>query len=393
MLGIALGGLYVVGIYALIGARPLSDENYHFSQIAQFLHHDWRAIPELTTVPGYHLVIAATMRIVHAHTLDAARLIHALCGLIAIAGFHALRRQVWSGTETIATAQFMALPILAPLFFLLYTDVPAIALLLWATLATLCGRHFLSALLMCLIIGVRQHEAVWALFLISLAVFDLPPQERRVRTIAITVLPYVLPLIGFAIFWWWNGSISLASSLERFHPDFSFHAGNVFVAILVAGLLMPLHTLAGFRDFSLLARRKPWLVAAPIAVFAAFWFGFSADNPYNLVMPDYYLHNGLVDAMSHGTWRVAAGIVVACAACGLATIPLRPRGAWAVYVIGAAFLAASWVVELRYVAVPFVIWLALREQKNTKIEVATLALWLVLAVLIFAKIVKYQLFL
>ena len=390
-LGSLLGALYVAGIVALIGMRPLADENYHISQIAQFLHHDFRAIPELTTVPGYHLVIAAMMNVVHAHSLYAARIAHALFGLVAIAGFHAVRRRAWPGTETIATAQFMALPILAPLFFLLYTDVPALAILLWSTWATLRGRHFLSAILLCLIVGVRQHEAVWAVFLMALAASNLP--DRRAQRIAATLAPYLLPLVALAAFWWWNGSISLANSLKKFHPDFSFHTGNIFVAILVAGLLLPLHTLVGLRDFTNIARAKPWLFVIPILVFAAFWFGFRADNPYNLVMPGYYLHNGVVDAMKDGAGRIVAGIVIACAVCGLGTIPLRPRGAWAVYIVGAAFLAASWLVELRYAAVPLVIWLALRQQKNWKIELPTLALWLVLAVLIFGKIVKSQLFL
>ena len=390
-LGIALGLLYVVGIVALFGLRPLSDENYHISQIAQFLHHDFRAIPELTTVPGYHLVIAAIMSVIHTHSLYAARIVHALLGLLAIAGFHCVRHRVWPGSETIATAQFMVLPILAPLFFLLYTDVPALAILLWAMWATLCSRHLLSAILLCLIVGVRQHEAVWAVFLMALAAFNLP--DRRATRIASTLAPYLLPLIAFVAFWWWNGSISLASSLEKFHPDFSFHTGNIFAAILVAGLLMPLHAFVGLRDFANFARAKPWLFAVPILVFAAFWFGFRADNPYNLVMPSYYLHNGIVDAMKEGTGRIVAGIVIACAVCGLGTIPLRPRGAWAVYIVGGAFLAASWLVELRYAAVPFVIWLALRQEKNWKIELPTLALWLVLAVLIFGKIVKTQLFL
>lgn len=393
ILGIACGVLYVAGIHALIGTRPLADENYHFSQITQFLRHDWRAIPELTTVPGYNLVIAAAMSVVHAHTLDAARLLHALCGLIAIGGFHAVRRQIWPGTETIATVQFMLLPVLTPLFFLLYTDVPALAVFLWAMWATLRGRHVLSAVILCAIIGVRQHEAIWAVFLMALAVFALPAQARRLRPIMLTALPYALPLIAFAIFWRWNGSISLASSLEKLHPDLSFHSGNVFVALFVAGLLLPLHTAIGVRDFALRTLAKPWLVVAPIAVFAAFWFGFTANNPYNRVMPSYYLHNGVVDAMSQGIGRVLAAVVVTCAACGLAMIPLRPRGAWAVFVIGGAFLAASWVVELRYVAVPFAIWLALREQKDMKIEGATLALWLALAVLIFEKIATSQLFL
>lgn len=41
------------------------------------------------------------------------------------------RRRTWPRTQTLATAQVLVFPILVPLFFLVYTDVLALALLLW----------------------------------------------------------------------------------------------------------------------------------------------------------------------------------------------------------------------------------------------------------------------
>ena len=57
------------------------------------------------------------------------------------------------------------------------------------------------------------------------------------------------------------------------------------------------------------------------------------------------------------------------------------------------FLAASWLVELRYVAVPLVLWLAMREHRARAVEWATFALWLALAVWVMDGILAQRLFL
>ena len=57
------------------------------------------------------------------------------------------------------------------------------------------------------------------------------------------------------------------------------------------------------------------------------------------------------------------------------------------------FLAASWLVELRYVLVPLVLWLAFREHRSRPVEYATWALWLVLAVCMYVGTVTQWFFL
>ncbi|MEO7063556.1 MAG: hypothetical protein ABI082_07285 [Dokdonella sp.] len=385
-----LGILYVVAIAAMHGSG-LTDEVEHFAQIHLFLRGDWRLIESLTTIPGYHIVSAALLWMFGADSLAAARLVNAAFGLFAIAGFHALRRQVWPKTETLATAQFAALPIVVPFFFVVYTDVLALALLLWATFATLKGRHWFSAVLLAALVCVRQNEVVWAGFLAILAVW---PIWRRCRLQAwgemvASGAPYLGPVAGFIAFWIWNGSISLSSTQAALHPDLTLHAGNVYFALVLAGVLLPFHVFVGLREFAARARAQPWLFAIALLVIAAFWWSFHADNPYNTAFPDYYLHNAFVRiAAQYPVVRAGLATLAAAAVCGLAYTRLRPQGSVWVYPFAALFLAASWLVESRYALVPFVLWLAFREQRTRRIEYATLALWLVLAVFVFSGMVE-----
>lgn len=397
-LGIVLGALYVAAILVM-RRRPVlfTDELDHYSQIALFLRGDFRVLTYyLTTIPGYHAAVAAILWLCGATSLDAARLANAGFGLAAAAGFHALRRQLWPGTETLATAQFLVLPILVPLFFIVYTDVLALALVVWAAWATWTQRRWLSALLLSALICVRQNEVVWAGFLAMLAVWPAWTAGRwhAWRTILARGLPYLVPVAGFLAFWRWNGSISLSPRQSALHPDLSLHAGNLFFAVFVAGALLPLHVVAGLREFGAALRRQPWLLAVPILIFTAFWYGFHVDNPYNTVSPGYYVRNGLLLAAdADPAVRMAGGAGVAIAACGLAFTRLRPAWAAWLYPFAVVFLAASWLIEQRYLLVPLVLWLAFRQQRRRAIEWATLALWLVLAVWVFLGVANGRFFL
>ena len=384
--GIVLGILFVAALVAMRHRGSYTDELDHFAQIELFLRGEWRVIHTLTTIPGYEAVVAAILSLFGADSLKAARLVNAAFALIAAGAFHALRRRIWPGTETLATTQFLVLPILVPLYFLVYTDVFALALLLLATLATLASRHWISAALLVALVFVRQNEVVFAGFLAALAAWPLWQERGRsaLREMLIAAIPYALPVIAFLAFWAWNGSISLSKEQSALHPDLCLHAGNLFFAMLLAGVLLPFHAIAGFGEFVARARAKPWLIAIPLLVFAAFWFGFRSDNPYNAQFPAYFIRNGLLLAIATEPWiRAIAASIVTIAACGLAPTRLEPRAAYWLYPVAALFLSASWLVEQRYALVPFVLFLAFREHRSRRIEWATAALWLLLAVLIF----------
>jgi alpha-1,2-glucosyltransferase len=386
LLGIGIGILYAIAIAMSQSGGVQGDETYHYAQIQLFLRGDFRVLSQyLTTIPGYHAAVAAGLWLSGTDSLGAARTLTALFGLVAAAGFHSLRRSLWPGTEALATAQFLALPILAPLFFLVYTDVLALALLLWALVASNAGRHGWSALALVGILLVRQNEIVWAGFAAMLGAWPMLRTRGlpATREIVTRLWPYALPMLAFCAFWIANGTISLSHEQAVMHP-LTLRLGNPYFALLLAGLLLPLHAIAGLRDFASSVRKRPWLLALPLSVFALYWWGFHADNPYNLVAPDVYPRNGLLLHLEHDVmWRAGAGIVIVLAVCGLAPTRLRPPAAVWLYPFAALFLASSWLIEQRYALVPLALWLAFREQRSRAIEYVTLALWLAAAVCIF----------
>lgn len=395
-LGILCGLLYATATIAIRWKPPYTDEITHYAQVWLLAQGQWRVLPELTTIPGYHFVVANVLDLFGDVSLQGARWLSAAFGLLAAAGFHALRARLWPGTQTIATAQFLALPILVPLYFLAYTDVFALALLLWAAWASVCARHWLSAALLVVLVGVRQHEVVWAGLLAGFALRDrgLRDALRDWRRTVPMLLPYALPVGCFLAFWYWNGSISLSRSQAGMHPDMSLHAGNVLFALVVVGALLPLQTVQGFARAAHAIARRPAYGVLVLALLFGFWFFFRADNPYNGAFPDFYLHNRLPMLIEHRPWiRSIAAMIAAAAACALAATPSRPRhGRW-LFAFASLFLAASWLVELRYVAVPLVLWLAMREHRSRVVELATFALWLALAVWMMSGVLAQRFFL
>ncbi|HJT98211.1 MAG TPA: hypothetical protein VJ696_07825, partial [Rhodanobacteraceae bacterium] len=251
-LAIALGILYVAAIASFRSAGLLSDEAYHYAQIELFRRGEFRVLDlYLTTIPGYHALVAALLAITGSESLAAARTLTALFGLAAAAAFHLIRRETQRGTESIATAELLALPVLAPFLFLVYTDVLALALILWATLATLRGRHVLAAIALCATVLVRQNDVVWAGFLAALAVWPAW-QERGFadpKRLAALLAPYLVPVGAFLAFWIWNGSISLSHEQAKLHPELGLHTGNLLLAILAVGVLCGVQVNACARHF------------------------------------------------------------------------------------------------------------------------------------------------
>lgn len=387
LLWLPLLALYLAAaIRGFLVTKPYADELIHFAQIDMFRMGDFRLLTDyLTTIPGFHAFVAAIMKATGAGSIGFARLVSALVGLLVIAGFHALRRTLHPGTESVATLQFAVLPLLAPLFFLVYTDGMSLALVLWAAVATFRGRHGGAALLLLLSLGVRQNNVVWVGFLACMAAWPAWRDSGVAgwREMAKLVWPYCIPVVAFFAFWAWNGSISMSPLQATMHPDLSFHAGNLFCLLFVLGLLFPLHVLAGLGDFLARLRWRPGLLLLPVVAFAAFWWGFAGDHPANAIMTDWFLRNRLIVAVNdQPPVRALVGLVVALSVAGWSSLRLKPREAWWLAPFTIAFLGGSWLIEQRYVLIPLSFFLAFRCLRGRAIEWATFALWLIAAVLV-----------
>ncbi|HEY6985002.1 MAG TPA: hypothetical protein VH375_02885 [Rhodanobacteraceae bacterium] len=387
VLAIGLGVLYVAAIILSQSGAARTDEVYHFAQIELFRNGEFRMLDRyLTTIPGYHAAVALLLKISGGDSLGAARTITALFGLAAAAAFHALRRQTQPGGEALATAQFLVVPVLAPFFFLVYTDALALALVLWATVATTRGRHWLGALVLCAALLVRQSDIIWAGFLAALAAWPEFREHRfaEPKRFALLIAPYFVPVVAFVGFWVWNGSISLSHEQALLHPV-GLHGGNVLLALAVGGVLFMPQALVRKREYAAPSLAHPWFLLITPLVIAGFYFGFRADNPYNAAAPDFYVHNMIVQNLKIDRgFRFVAAVAAGVGARIFIVTPLRPAAAYWLFPIAAFFLASEWLVETRYLIVPLALWLAFREQRSKAAEYTMMALWALLAVEMFA---------
>jgi len=376
-----------IAVLALCTPAQFVDEPVHYGQIDLFDHGDFRLFkPFLTMLPGYHALVSALLWAMDWRSLAGARFVSALIGLCTIGAFYLARRRAWNSEDAraaaTATLQFGLLPILLPYDFLVYTDVLSLGLVLAASAATMSGRHLLSGVLMIASMCVRQTNVIWLPLLAGVAILPLwlegKPTLRRQLGLA---WPYFAGAALFVAYWLWNGSISLSREQTAMHPDWSLHPGNIWFALFLCSLLLPLHVFIGCREFASRMVAKPWLALVPLAAFATIWLTFRVDHPFNQLLEPLTLHNAVLLQCRDNAWCLVAYCLIATAAlCGLAATPLQPRAARLLYPCALLALAGFWVVEQRYALIPLALWLVFRERMSARIEAATTALWAIAAV-------------
>ena len=389
----------VAAIWALLAVMAsrtglIADEWIHFNQASRMRAGDWLGIdPSLTMLTGYHGVMAAVMKAIGAESLAAARWISALSGIVAVWAFQGLRRELAKDASPLPAQQFALLPILLPFVFLVYTDVPSIAMVLGAMWLALRNRHAAAATILLASLLVRQNNVVWAAFIAAWCLWPAMrwrPWRSWRESLRIGV-PYALVVAVFAGYWLWHGRISVSETQSYAHPDVSFHVGNAYFALVLLAVMMPLHLGLGLRRFVAKAMSKPawWLL--PLATIALYACCFRVDHEYNRVVPEFNVRNAwLMYVDAHLVAKSLFGLVATLCACALAGNGTATDRGWILLPFAAVALCAAWLIEPRYALVPITFWLAMRRQESAPVEYATLALWGALAVYVATGIFDYR---
>jgi alpha-1,2-glucosyltransferase len=372
------------------------DEYVHFEQVLRFVRGDYRILGDaLTTIPGYHLLIAAGMRALGTESLGAARILSGFALALATLAFYRLRRDAQSCGDLLVTAQFLALPILLPFAFLVYTDTLSLAFVLWAAWAAGRQRHWFAATFLVAAMAVRQNNVLW------IALFTLPLlmqawQRRSAQEVVplfLSLLPYGIAGLAFVAYWLWNGSVSLSPLQAGMHPDFSLHAGNLVYFCFLAGILFALPAAEAWGRYWSDVRARPILLLVPLGLAIVYWLAFKVDHPYNLGQPVALRNWLLYFTLQSWVWRATFGAVAVFGAVGLLWqrwLTPTARGLWPLTIV---FLSMSWLIEQRYCLIPFALLLAWRKPSSWRCEWITLALWIFAAVLFFWGMISGQLYL
>jgi alpha-1,2-glucosyltransferase len=370
----------VVAFFVFSDNEPRWDERAHWRQIELFVQRDWSMEPSITTLPGYHALIALAAWLTHSARLPTVRLVQFQIALATIVTFFFLARRRDASCATPKTLQFVFLPLLFPLFFMVYTDVASLGFVLLTALAASAGRYPAAGVLGLASCLVRQNNIVWAALAFAQAYVADHGWRRPSRLSSLLRYAPVL-LSGVAVVGWlvFNRGQVAAGDVKA-HPLGTPHLGNIFFLLFLSGVLfLPLWW--GYRAETWVRLRRPATWVALAVTFALFWFGFAADHPYN--EEHGFLRNQIL-AWATGTRTHSLVFFLPIAIAGLSLPSVRlSRAGWLVYPATVAFLLPSWLIEQRYYLIPLALLLADREPVNARIEWVLVAFSAVLSGVVF----------
>jgi hypothetical protein len=365
-------------VYVFPFQGRIVDENYHVPQIAAFMRGDFTIDPHLTTIPGYHLLMAGIMKALSLHSMRALRVINAILGLIPGLIFYAIRRALADPCALLYSVTFFFLPLLYPYYFLAYTDILSLVFILAAFYLALKGHHIWAAFLLAVALLVRQNNVVWAVFIPAIFSLSSVPSLKIGRSEIVAAIknvawPYVLPISAFLIYWALHGSISFSREEVDRHPDLAFHPGNLYLFLFIYVLLFFQDAYQGLVKYLSLISRRRWLIIIPLLLIACVHL---KGNPDNYIGVHYFLRNALIQAVSHAPAELAFAAVVAIGFCGIVFSSFLLQRGWLIYPFSAFYLGASWLIENRYLIIPFALWMAMRRIENYRANYRNFAIWL-----------------
>lgn len=380
------GAFFAIQYYTIGQVDHRGDEACHFwYNILPFLEGQPARDTCLTTIPGYHYVMAAFMRALGATDVVAARALNLVwAGAFAVLSYLGLSART-GFKRLILGLQVLSLPLLAPLFLLVYTDVSAVVMVIlmfhlaerrWSGLATLAAA---GAILF------RQTSLAWIcllLFMEFAPVLEISFVKAKKRLPKPTLkfhparfmelLKTNSGLIGvvllFAAWVFWNGSVAVGDK-DQHHVSLNF--GNIYLFLGLTSLFF-LPSLAGtWRTWMSFARHhRLWLFPLTVLGYIIYQKTFLVTHPYNQVpIFEFFLRNRLLNWIVGNEWLNALYFIpVWTGFLFLATAPFRRANRWAFLACSFAIMAACPLIEQRYYIPTMVLFMLWRKPNSQKLE-------------------------
>lgn len=389
----------------IIPAKPIADELIHLPQIQSFMAGSMVLNGIVAMPPGFHLTIASIANLLGLHELRELRVINTAITLICPLLFWLYLASEKSKLPTLRSAQILLAPIVWPFFFLLYTDLSSLLIILIGMIL-IDRQHFKIAALVCTFsLAFRQNNIFWAVLIWLIAMGDslsisslLEDRKSSFNGFLKKIVPalkktflFVTPLIAFAIFVFLNGGVAMGN--KDLHQASGLYPTQAFFCLLVFWLaLLPMHINNLGTIFALL-KARPWLILILTAFGVAYYLSFDISHPYNFPS-DYFIRNWVLYKLKdHQYWRLLAFIPMAWALLSLIVTGLEKRSYYWLYPITLASLLPVHLIEQRYYIIPLVLFMLFRIPMPKKWECILLIWTILLSALVSYGIISMKIFL
>jgi alpha-1,2-glucosyltransferase len=405
---LSVGLVMIVLMSMILPLEMIADELYHLSQIMLFKSSNYLIIPELTMPPTYHLAVGELAKVFGVDSFPGIRIVSASISYMAVILVWIYLNIEKSSLPFLQSLQILFSPLLWPVYWVLYTDIPSLIAILLSLIFLVQQRYIVSAVFCLISLCFRQHNIFWVLLLWLIAIdqsgcwikllkvfekshtaFFQKMIDAVCHCLASTSI-YLLPIICFIMFMYVNDGIALG---DRQSQTFGgLYPLQIFSCLFVLGLvLLPLHISNIFQIICTL-RRHYWLIILIGALFIFYMKTFKIVHPHNFPS-DYFLRNWLLYFLDgHFRYKVAAFGLIALALLSLIVTPLRSNASYWLYPVTILSLMPVSLIEQRYYIVPYTLLMLFRKPKGLPTEISLLIWFAILSLAITYGMVTMRFF-
>jgi alpha-1,2-glucosyltransferase len=287
----------------------IGDEAVHAFQINWFLEGRFEQFEHVTVVPIYHAAVAGLTSLLGLEGLHGMRFANLLLGAIALLAFFRLTRLFAQGQTQERSLLFMFMPFYFPLYFLIYTDMFALAAVLLMVERTVARSYKLAGLLALAALFTRQPNAVWLAYCAFLILMDggkLEMSREFCRDYVRRAWPLLLSALAFGLFTVVNGGVAVGDTAQ--HPV-SFNPTNVYFMLLAAFVLLFPFCLSRTAAVFALLKARPWILVLLVGMYFVFLSTWEHPHIYNSRELSFYRHNMILHAISDNPWLLFTSYV------------------------------------------------------------------------------------
>lgn len=353
------------------------DEKTHLRQITRFRKGNFEILPSLTTIPGYHAVIAFFVHFFEHPSLALVRSISLLLSSSSLIVAYFISKKLNSKHPLIKTLQCVFLPISFLYFPLIYTDIFSLLLVLLALYFILDGKYGLSALFSLASILVRQDDVIWIALIwvyAYLSIYGFSFSLKNIQAYVRRTIGHLVVFIIFIIFVLVNGGVALG---DKSNHQVGFYMGNSYFFLTTVGLLFFPILFAYIRKFDL-SKVKPFILyGVGVGIIIAGSFIFIQPEIHHGNNKLSMLRNILLQSGYHQyMWAYVAAIFI-----GYITLFLMKFEKKRMILLPFIFMSLfpSFLVEQRYYIIPLFLLLLFREEGGEKAELALMSYFAILS--------------
>lgn len=406
----------------LLPAQMLVDEYVHWPQVLRFARHEWTFDPWIATWPTMNFIVALPLSLFTSRELWEGRAVISAFALVASIGYLKLVRELSDDGRdqellALRTTQFMTTPVVLLFTCLVYTDIPALAALIWAAYGVVSRRRIILVIAATATVAFRQSHIVWFAALIAWYAYEVCKTRllyesqpalseiSRLRTFAavIQALKSEWPvwIAAFVVVVVWlavvrsTGGVAHGAQTQAGHYVHLGGVPNVCFAFVVALIVFcPVLLAALLSRSSQASHIPPIAVLATIALVAVVFQSETPGNAHPAVQM--FLRNRLLANLHSpiGHTIMTAACAAGLFACVMMPLTSRARALrWPLLIFGALYLLPFELVEQRYYLPMFALIWAMRAPERPAIEWLQLAWGIFLSAIVLFQVVVNQRFL